>query len=164
MKLREIIIYTAILILSLSLNFYLYFLRDPLIKEVKEYVEKKDTVIYWKFSTDTVYVKDTKYKDIYHYDTIHQNNVVYIRDTLNDYRFTEPDYTLDINAVRLDNYKLDIHKSDTITTTTTIYKTEYKNKKNTISIGVQCGYGLGLETKHVEPYVGLGVQINLFQK
>lgn len=154
----------TVLILSLLTNFYLYFLREPVIKEETIEIIKRDTVVNFQKDYDTVYISKTKYKDVYRYDTVHVNDIVYVRDTLHNYEFREPDYSLAVNAVRLDNYKLDIHKSDTITTTTTIYKTEYKNKKNTISIGVQCGYGLGLETKHVEPYVGLGVQINLFQK
>ena len=158
------IVVLTVLTLSLCVNFYLYFLRDPLIKETTEYIIKTDTIVTIKKDFDTVYINNTKYKDIYHYDTVHVNDIVYIKDTLNDYRFTETDYTLDINAVRLDNYKLDIHARDTITTTHTVYKTEYKNIKNTVSIGVQAGYGYGLKTKNVEPFIGLGVQINLFNK
>lgn len=163
MKGREIIL-TIMLTISLLTNFYLYFLREPLIKETKTEVIKRDTIIDWKYSTDTIYISQTKYRDIYHYDTIHHNNIIYIKDTLHNYRFDEQHYTLDINAVRLGNYTLDIHSKDTVCLTETIYQTIYKPKKNKISIGLQGGYGYGFKSKQMEPYVGLGININLFSK
>ena len=78
--------------------------------------------------------------------------------------FKEKDYNLDINAVRLDNYKLDIHTKDTIKYTETVYQTIYKPKRNKITIGVQGGYGYGFRSKQLEPYIGLGININLFEK
>ena len=167
---KTILILVALLTMSLMTNFYLYFLRDPIIKENKIEVIKNDTIINTIRDFDTVYVAKTKYKDIHHYDTIHHFDTitnqekVYIYDTLHNYAFNEKDYDLDINAVRLDNYKLDIHARDTITTTQTIYKTIYKPKRNMITIGLQGGYGYGIKSKELEPYVGLGININLFTK
>ena len=154
----------TILVLSLLTNFYLYFLREPVIKKETVEIIKRDTVINFIKDYDTVYVTNTKYKDVYKYDTVHVNDIVYVRDTLYNYEFREPDFSLAVSAVRLDNYKLDIHARDTVTTVQTIYKTEYKVKKNMLNIGLQAGYGIGIESKHVEPYIGVGVQINLFQK
>lgn len=146
------------------LNFYLYFLRPPMIKETRTEVIKRDTIVNYVKEFDTVYVAKTKYKDIYHYDTIHHNDIVYIKDTVHNYAFKEKDYNLDINAVRLDNYKLDIHTKDTIKYTETVYQTIYKPKRNKITIGVQGGYGYGFRSKQLEPYIGLGININLFEK
>ena len=156
--------------MSIMLNFYLYFLRQPMIKETMTEVIKRDTIINWNYSTDTVFVSQTKYNDIHHYDTIHVTNKltnvekVYIHDTIKNYSFNEKDYDLDINAVRLDNYKLDIHTKDTIKYTETVYQTIYKPKKNKIAIGVQGGYGYVFKSRQLEPYIGLGININLFEK
>lgn len=148
----------------MCLNFYLGLLRTPTIKETKTEVIKRDTIVNIKKDFDTVYVSKTKYKDVYHYDTIHHNDIVYVKDTVHNYAFKEKDYNLDINAVRLDNYKLDIHTKDTIKYTETVYQTIYKQRKNKIAIGVQGGYGYGFNSKQLEPYVGLGITINLFEK
>lgn len=154
----------------MCLNFYLGLLRTPIIKETKTEIIKRDTIVNIKKDFDTVFVKDTRYKDIYHYDTLHhfdtitRQEKVYIHDTLHNYTFNENDYDLDINAVRLDKYKLDIHARDTITQTKTVYQTIYKPKRNKITIGVQGGYGYGFNSKQLEPYIGLGININLFEK
>ena len=158
------VLLTILLTISMCLNFYLYFLRPPMIKETRTEVIKRDTIVNIKKDFDTVFVSQTKYKDIYHYDTIHKENKVYIHDTLHNYAFKEKDYDLDINAVRLDNYKLDIHTKDTIKYTETVYQTIYKPKRNKITIGVQGGYGFGFNSKQLEPYIGLGININLFEK
>lgn len=154
----------------MCLNFYLGLLKTPTIKETKTEIVTKDTIINTIRDFDTVYVAKTKYNDIYHYDTLHhfdtitRQEKVYIHDTLHNYTFNENDYDLDINAVRLDNYKLDIHARDTITQTKTVYQTIYKPKRNKITIGVQGGYGYGFNSKQLEPYIGLGININLFEK
>ena len=147
-------ILTILLTISLLTNFYLYFIREPIVKENRIEIIKKDTIV--------DYVAKTVYKDRYHYDTIHIKDKTYIQDTLHNYAFKEKDYDLDINAVRLDNYKLDIHTKDTIKYTETVYQTIYKPKKNKISIGLQGGYGYGFKARQLEPYVGLGITINLF--
>ena len=141
-----------------------------MLKEVKTEVVKKDTVVTFKKDFDTVFITQTKYNDIYHYDTIHIKdkitNVekVYIQDTIKNYSFKEKDYDLDINAVKLDNYKLNIHTKDTIKYTETVYQTIYKPKKNWITIGVNVGYGFGFTSKKLEPFIGLGINFNLFNK
>ena len=156
--------------MSICLNFYLYFLREPLLKEVKTEIVKKDTILTFKKDFDTVYISQTKYNDIYHFDTIHikdkVTNVekVYIHDTIKNYTFNEKDYDLNINAVKLDNYKLNIHTKDTIKYTETVYQTIYKPKKNLITIGLNVGYGYTFKSKQLEPFIGLGINFNLFNK
>ena len=160
----------VLLTISICLNFYFYFLREPLVKEIKTEVVKKDTVLTFKKDFDTVFVSQTKYNDIHHYDTIHIKdkitNVekVYIQDTLKNYSFNEKEYDLNIKAVKLDNYKLDIHTKDTIKYTETVYQTINKPKKNWITIGVNAGYGYGFKSRQLEPFIGLGLNFNLFNK
>ena len=160
----------VLLTISICLNFYLYFLREPLVKEVKTEIVKKDTIVTFKKDFDTVYISQTKYKDIYHFDTIHVKdqitNVekVYIHDTIKNYSFKKDDYDLSINAVKLDNYKLDIHKKDTVRYTETVYQTINKPKKNLITIGINAGYGYGFKSRQLEPFIRLGLNFNLFNK
>ena len=154
----------VLLTISICLNFFLYFLREPLVKEIKTEIVKKDTILTFKKDFDTVYISQTKYKDIHHYDTIHIKNKVYIQDTIKNYTFNNSEYDLDINAVKLDNYKLDIHAKDTIKYVETVYQTINKPKKNWITIGVNVGYGFGFKSKQLEPFIGLGINFNLFNK
>lgn len=141
-----------------------------MLKEVKTEVVKKDTILTFKKNFDTVYISQTKYNDIYHYDTIHVKDKVtnvekiYISDTLKNYSFNEKDYDLNINAVKLDSYKLDIHAKDTVRYTETVYQTIYKPKKNLITIGLNVGYGYTFKSKQLEPFIGLGINFNLFNK
>ena len=141
-----------------------------MLKEVKTEIVKKDTIVTFKKDFDTVFVTQTRYNDIHHYDTIHIKdkitNVekVYIHDTIKNYSFNEKDYDLSIDAVKLDNYKLNIHKKDTIKYTETVYQTINKPKKNWITIGLNAGYGYGFKSKQLEPFIGLGINFNLFNK
>ena len=153
-----------LLTMSIMLNFYLYFLRQPMIKETSTEVIKRDTIINWNYSTDTVFADKIKYKNKIVYDTIVKDNIVYVKDSAVVHRDSTENYTIDISAVKLDWYKLDITHKDTVTYIQTVNNTIYKPKKNKIAIGVQGGYGYGFKSKQLEPYIGLGININLFEK
>ena len=159
-----------LLTISICLNFFLYFLREPLVKEVKTEVVKKDTIVTFKKDFDTVYISQTKYKDLYHFDTIHVKdkitNVekVYIQDTIKNYSFKENDYDLSIDAVKLDNYKLDIHAKDTVRYVETVYQTINKPKKNHFTLGLSVGYGYGIKSKDIQPFVGITATYNILGK
>lgn len=133
---------------------------ESVIEKTTEIV-KKDTIVEWKYSTDTVYFSKIKYKDKIVYDTIHKNNVVYIRDTAVVHRDSTSDYTIDISAVRLDWYKLDINHRDTITYTQTIYETVYKKRNNKPQIGVFAGPSYDPVNKSFGLSVGAGITFNL---
>ena len=150
--------------MSIMLNFYLYFLRQPMIKETSTEVIKRDTIINWNYSTDTVFADKIKYKNKIVYDTIIKDNTVYVKDSAVIHRDSTENYTIDISAVKLDWYKLDITHKDTVTYIQTVNNTIYKPKKNKIAIGVQGGYGYGFKSKQLEPFIGLGININLFEK
>ena len=153
-----------LLTMSIMLNFYLYFLRQPVIKETMTEVIKRDTIINWNYSTDTVFADKIKYKNKIVYDTIVKNNTVYVKDSAVIHRDSTENYTIDISAVKLDWYKLDITHKDTVTYIQTVNNTIYKPKKNKIAIGVQGGYGYVFKSRQLEPYIGLGININLFEK
>lgn len=143
--------------ISLIFNVYLLTREDKIIeKEIVEYVERKDTVVSIKKEYDTVYVKKPEYI------TKIINDTVYIRDISHEYRFNHSDYDLYVNAVKLNNYKLDIHAKDTITLYQTkfIEKTLKENKRPLITHGIQVGAGYGLINKKPDVYVGYGLQIN----
>ena len=164
-ELKEMKVLLIILLtMSIMLNFYLYFLRQPMIKETMTEVIKRDTIINWNYSTDTVFADKIKYKNKIVYDTIVKNNTVYVKDSAVIHRDSTENYTIDISAVKLDWYKLDITHKDTVTYIQTVNNTIYKPKKNKIAIGVQGGYGYGFKSKQLEPYIGLGININLFEK
>lgn len=132
-----------------------------MIKETRTEVIKRDTIVNIKKDFDTVFVSHTKYKDIYHYDTIHHNDIVYVKDTVHNYAFKEKDYNLDINAVRLENYKLDIHTKDTVTYVQTINTVTYKPRSNKPQIGVFGGLGYDIKGKTFGPEIGIGVVLPL---
>ena len=158
------VLLTILLTMSIMLNFYLYFLRQPMIKETSTEVIKRDTIINWNYSTDTVFADKIKYKNKIVYDTIVKDNTVYVKDSAVVHRDSTENYTIDISAVKLDWYKLNITHKDTVTYVQTVNNTIYKPKKNKIAIGVQGGYGYGFKSKQLEPYIGLGININLFEK
>ena len=159
-----------LLTISICLNFYLYFLREPLLKEVKTEIVKKDTILTFKKDFDTVYISQTKYNNIYKYDTIHikdkVTNVekVYISDSIKNFSFNEQDYDLNINAVKLNNYKLNIHTKDTIKYTETVYQTICKPKKNYFTLGLSVGYGYCIKSKDIQPFVGITATYNILGK
>lgn len=158
---------TIILTISICLNFYLYFLREPLLKEVKTEIVKKDTVLTFKKDFDTVYISQTKYKDLYHFDTIHVKDKitniekVYIQDSIKNYLFKKDEYDLSINAVKLDNYKLNIHAKDTVKYVQTINTVTYKQRSNKPQIGVFGGLGYDMRWKTFGPQIGIGVVLPL---
>ena len=158
------VLLTILLTVSMCLNFYLYFLRQPMIKETRTEVIKRDTIVNWNYSTDTVYFDKIRYKNKIVYDTIVKDNTVYLKDSAVVHRDSTENYTIDISAVKLDWYKLDITHKDTMTYVQTVNTVTYKPKKNKIAIGVQGGYGYGFKSKQLEPYIGLGININLFEK
>lgn len=71
-----------------------------------------DTVVVVKH--DTVKYKQVVAVDKWHYDTIHHHDTVYIKDEPQMYTFNNPDYSLNVSAVKLYDYSLDLYKVDTI--------------------------------------------------
>ena len=157
---KGIIILILLLIASIGLNIYQWNRPE---KEKTVEIIKTDTIVDWKYSTDTVYFSKIKYKDKIVYDTIHKNDVVYIRDTAVVHRDSTSDYTIDISAVRLDWYKLDINHRDTVTITNTVTTIVKEKKRFPVQIGLYGGLGYDINGKTFGTEVGVGVVVPLTQ-
>ena len=120
---------------------------------------KKDTIIDVVRDFDTVYIAKTKYKDVYKYDTLYKDSIIYLRDTVHNYKFIQPEYTLGIDAMKLVDYKLDIHAKDTVTVehwNTTIVK----KKTNPLGFGIFAGPSYDPINKTFGLSVGAGITFN----
>jgi hypothetical protein len=126
-------------------------------KEIEKTVEivKKDTIVDVVRDFDTVYIAKTKYK----YDTLYKDSVIYLRDTVHNYQFIQPDYTLGIDAMKLVDYKLDIHARDTVTVTNTI-TTIVKEKRKPLGFGIFAGPSYDPINKSFGLSVGAGITFN----
>ena len=154
------ILLIILLTMSIILNLYL-FLRPPMIKETSTEVIKRDTIINWNYSTDTVFADKIKYKNKIVYDTIVKDNTVYVKDSAVVHRDSTENYTIDISAVKLDWYKLDITHKDTVTYVQTVNNTIYKQRKNKPQIGVFGGLGFDMKGRTFGPQIGIGVVLPL---
>lgn len=115
----------------------------------KEETIKRDTIVKIEKVYDRVFVDNTKIIN----DTIIINDTVYIKDNPHEYVFDTTDYTLSINAVKLNSYKLDLHVEE---------KVIVKDKvvKNRIEHGIQMGIGYGVFNNKPDLYIGYGIQFN----
>lgn len=143
------------------LNLYQMTLPEKVIDRVKyEYITYHDTVIDFQKEFDTVYISRTNH--VHHYDTIHHNELVYIRDSVHQYQFREPNYTLGIYAVRLDKYKLDIHARDTVTVIQhNTVETVTKKKDNRFGVGLFAGPSYDAVNRKMGASIGLGLTFRL---
>lgn len=161
MKTKRIdeVLFAMLLIMSLAANIAL--ISRPREREVVE-ITHRDTIVEFRHSTDTIYLKNTIYRDRYHYDTLIVENTVYLKDTLHDYTFKEREYDLDIRAMKLDSYKLDVHMRDTVRITETNTVT-VKEKRKPFTVGIQAGAGYGILNNKPDLFIGVGVTYDLFK-
>lgn len=126
-----LMITTISLILSHSWN------TSP--ERVVEYIHIRDTIIQWKYDTDTVYMTNT----IVEYETKVINDTVWINDEPVTTTDSTSNYVIDINAVKLNWYRLRMMRNDTITINTTTVKTiSYPKSGFYYGLGVGAGYGI----------------------
>ena len=104
--------------------------------------------------TDTVYDKQGNEIELI------TDNKTYI-DTICAQRDTAivTSYISGVNA-KLDSLKVEMKKSEVIKTNT-IEVTKYIKQNKRFNVGVQTGVGYGFASKQIEPYVGVGLQINI---
>ena len=154
---KLIYILSILLIISLSFN-----VHQCNRKKDKEYVniekevtvEKTDTIIDYIYKTDTIYntKKDTEYK----YITV--NDTTYLENKPEIYKDSTDNYDITIKSVKMDWYKLNIHKRDTITFTKEIIKNVYnKKKQNHFTHGISLGFGYGFINKRPDLFIGYSV-------
>ena len=111
---------------------------------------------------DTIRVERT-FTD-YVYDTIVVNDTVYVADIPRVYTDSTADYALNVRAVKMYDYRLDIFRVDTIIRYIQEKPTEPKERGKfgqSVVIGLQVGYGFGVQPKTMqarfEPYIGIGI-------
>ena len=126
----------------------------------------RDTIV----QTDTIsYTKIIK-QDRYHYDTIMIRDTVWIADIPQNYTDSCEDFKIDINAVKLYDYSLDIYKVDTfIKEIEKVPKTDRKKGWFwSVNAGLQIGYGLNVNPHNMQanfsPYIGVGIGIGFGYK
>ena len=150
-------IISILLIISLSFN-----VHQCNRKRDKEYVnnekevivEKTDTIVEYKYSTDTIY--NTKTNTEYKYIT--RNDTAYIENKPEIYKDSTDNYDITIQSVKMDWYKLNIHHRDTITYTKEIIKNVYtKPKKQHLNHGITLGVGYGVWNQKPDLFIGYSV-------
>ena len=150
-------IISILLIISLSFN-----VHQCNRKRDKEYaniekeviVEKTDTIVEYKYKTDTIY--NTKTNTEYKYITI--NDTAYIENKPEIYKDSTDNYDITIQSVKMDWYKLNIHKRDTITYSKEIIKNVYtKPKKQHLNHGITLGVGYGVWNQKPDLFIGYSV-------
>lgn len=113
---------------------------------------------------DTLTIERVVVQEKQRYDTIVVNDTVYIADVPRVYTDSTDKYRLEINAVKLYDYRLEMYRDSIITHTTTNIASETKKRGKfgqSVTIGVQVGYGIGIAPKTMQaqflPYIGVGV-------
>lgn len=117
-----------------------------------EYIYKRDTVIQWKYDTDTVYMTNTRTK----YETKVINDTVWIKDEPFITTDSTSNYVIDINAVKLNWYRLRMMKNDTITINTTTVK-NINSPKSGLYYGIGVGVGYGFINSKPDIFVGFTI-------
>ena len=155
---KLIYILSIILIISLALNVYQCNRKKDVAEIEKEViVEKCDTIIQTKLKTDTIYFNDIQYK------TINVKDTVWIEAKNREYKDSTEDYNITINAVKLNNYQLNIHKRDSIQYENKIIRETIvkKEKQNPFGISLFLGPAYDLYNKQMGVSVGIGLTFRI---
>lgn len=133
---------------------------EDIVKEVQVIKEKVvlDTIFSEKpvyinkqiVRTDTVQLYDIKHDSV-------QVELPYIRKEYQDSTYRA--WISGFQDVNLDSIEI-YQKTKTIQINNTNYITKYKNRP--FSVGIQTGYGYDFMNKRSSPFIGIGVQYNLF--
>ena len=155
---KLIYILSIILIISLALNVYQCNRKKDVAEIEKEViVEKCDTIIQTKLKTDTIYFNDIQYK------TINVRDTVWIEAKNREYKDSTEDYDITINAVKLNNYQLNIHKRDSIQYENKIIRETIvkKEKQNPFGVSLFLGPAYDLYNKQMGVSVGIGLTFRI---
>ena len=155
---KLIYILSIILIISLALNVYQCNRKKNVAEIEKEViVEKCDTIIQTKLKTDTIYFNNIQYK------TINVKDTVWIEAKNREYKDSTEDYDITINAVKLNNYQLNIHKRDSIQYENKIIRETIvkKEKQNPFGVSLFLGPGYDLYNKQMGVSVGIGLTFRI---
>ena len=118
--------------------------RDTIFSEKPVYINKQIV------RTDTVQLYDIKHDSV-------NVELPYIRKEYQDSTYKA--WVSGFQDVNLDSIEV-YQKTKTIQINNTNYITKYKNRP--FSVGIQTGYGYDFMNKRSSPFIGIGVQYNLF--
>ena len=155
---KLIYILSIILIISLALNVYQCNRKKDVAEIEKEViVEKCDTIIQTKLKTDTIYFNNIQYK------TINVRDTVWIEAKNREYKDSTEDYDITINAVKLNNYQLNIHKRDSIQYENKIIRETIvkKEKQNPFGVSLFLGPAYDLYNKQMGVSIGIGLTFRI---
>ena len=155
---KLIYILSIILIISLALNVYQCNRKKDVAEIEKEViVEKCDTIFQTKLKTDTIYFNNIQYK------TINVKDTVWIEAKNREYKDSTEDYDITINAVKLNNYQLNIHKRDSIQYENKIIRETIvkKEKQNPFGVSLFLGPAYDLYNKQMGVSVGIGLTFRI---
>ena len=164
-NLKKFIVFCFCILIALMT--YDFYLTHKLIKQTKaEIVEIHDTIV--KTHTDSFFIQSPivyKVKEIKH-DTVRITDVKHDSVDLilpviqKEYRdSTYSAWVSGFQDVNLDSIEV-YQNTKTIQINKTNYITKYKNRP--FSVGIQTGYGYDFMNKRSSPFIGIGVQYNLF--
>lgn len=147
---------------------YDFYVTHKLIEQTRtEIVEIHDTLVKTRVDTifhkNPIYVKQTVLKrdtvqvwSPYKQDSV-QVELPYIRKEYQDSTYKA--WVSGYQDINLDSIEV-FQKTKTVQINNTNYITKYKNRP--FSVGIQAGYGYDFMNKCTLPYIGIGVQYNLF--
>lgn len=136
---RIVIVALSLLLIITTISLILSHSGKTSPESVVEYIHIRDTVIQWQYDTDTVYMTNTRIR----YETKVINDTVWIKDEPVTTTDSTSNYVIDINAVKLNWYRLRMMRNDTIKINTTTVKTISPPKSGFYyGLGVGAGYGL----------------------
>ena len=156
-----------VFILLTGLMTYDFHVTHKLIEQTRtEILEIHDTLV--KYTTDTIFSGKPVYinKQIVRTDTVQlydikQDSVKvelpYIRKEFKDSLYEA--WVSGYQEVNLDSIRI-FKEKQIIEINKTNYITKYKNRP--FSVGIQTGYGYDFMNKRSSPFIGIGVQYNLF--
>lgn len=146
---KIVIVALSLLLMITTISLILSHSWKTSTERVVEYIHIRDTVIQWKYDTDTVYMTNTRVE----YETKVINDTVWINDEPVTTTDSTSNYVIDINAVKLNWYRLRMMRNDTITINTTTVKT-ISSPKSGFYYGLGVGAGYGFINRKPDIFVG----------
>lgn len=152
---RDLLYILTIIILSIALSVICF---KSCNKADDKVITKIDTLIVRDTLTFVKRITDIRYDTIIITDTVTNEQIVYVKDDPIVYSDTTENYKLDIEAVKLYGYSLDIYKSDTVYKIETVKQSFWKNRFY-IGVGIGCQYGVINRQFDVGPQIQFGFRI-----
>lgn len=146
---KIVIVALSILLMITTISLILSHSWKTSPERVVEYIHTRDTVIQWKYDTDTIYMTNTRVE----YETKVINDTVWINDEPVTTTDSTSNYIIDINAVKINWYRLRMMRNDTITINTTTVKT-INSPKSGFYYGLGVGAGYGIVNRKPDIFVG----------